>query len=174
VLIFGFSAALMSSELVSQRFQQARVEFQERDLNNLSSIGHRLYNYETTAELIAEKPWLGWGTGAYHTEICRVIGDPEKCTIFSWHPHNQYLFFGADHGMLGIFSYVALLISMVWFALKDKELESRVLLLGLAVLLAVDSLFNSPLWSSRESHFFLFMMALLAARSSSSIRSKII
>jgi O-antigen ligase len=172
VLIFGLSAAFTSSQLISKRFEQARVEFQKRDLNNQSSIGHRLYNYKTTIELIREKPLFGWGTGAYHTETCRVVGDPEKCTIFSWHPHNQYLFFGADHGMLGIFSYVALLISMVWFALKDKELESRVLLLGLAVLLATDSLFNSPLWSSRESHFFLFMMALLAARSSSSMHSE--
>ena len=36
-------------------------------------------------------------------------------------------------------------------------------MLGLATALAADSLVNSPLFSARESHFFIFMIALLVA-----------
>lgn len=168
--IFFLGAALLSSKLLTQRFELVITEVQQSDVNNLSSIGHRLYNQKKTTELIREKPLLGWGTGAYHTQTCRIVEKPEWCDVFSWHPHNQFLFFGVDHGLLGILAYLALILSMVWLALRDKDAHSRTMLLGFAGLLAVDSLFNSPLWSSRENHFFTIMMALLIARSGLALR----
>lgn len=168
--VLGLGLALSSSPLLMQRFEKAVVEARQGDADNQTAIGHRLYNYKKVPELIMEKPLLGWGTGAYHTEICRIVEKPEWCKIFNWHPHNQFLFFGTDHGLLGMLAYAALLASMVWLALRDKEPGSRTLLLGLAGLLAVDSLANSPLWSTRENHFFTFMLALLAARSGLALR----
>jgi O-antigen ligase len=168
--VLGLGIALMSSSLLMQRFEKAVVEARQSDLDNKTAIGHRLYNYRKTPELIKEKPLLGWGTGAYHTAICRVVEKPEWCQVFNWHPHNQFLFFGADHGLLGMLAYAALIASMVWLALRDKNLGSRTLLLGLTALLAVDSMVNSPLWSTRENHFFTFMLALLAAQSGLALR----
>ncbi|RJG02019.1 O-antigen ligase family protein [Noviherbaspirillum sedimenti] len=170
--VLGLGVTLMSSQSLMQRFERAAVEARQSETDNQSSIGHRLYNYRKTPELIMEKPLLGWGTGAYHTQICRIVEKPEWCPVFNWHPHNQYLFLGADHGMLGILAYLALMASMVWLALRDQDISSRTLLLGLAGLLAVNSLVNSPLWSSRESHFFMFMMALLAARSGLALQAE--
>lgn len=163
VLLLGI--AVSSSNIIERRFNQAVTEIEQRDSDNQSSIGHRLYNYRTTTNLIQDNPLIGMGTGAYHTGICNYLDKPEECEHFSWHPHNQFLFFGADHGLLGMAAYLALIISMVWLARRYTNRSSRTLLLGLTALLLVDSLFNSPLWSSRESHFFTFMLALLAARS---------
>jgi O-antigen ligase len=168
--VFFLGAAISSSELIEQRFKQTIADIEQRDVNNDSSIGHRLYNYQTTVELIQDHPLVGMGTGAYHTGICDYVENPEDCKQFSWHPHNQFLFFGAGHGLLGIIAYLLLIFSMVWLALRDENASSRTLLLGFAALLLIDSLFNSPLWSARESHFFAFMMALLAAQSSLSRR----
>jgi len=155
VLAFG------SSNMLQNRFSQAVTEAQRSDVDNMTSIGHRLYNYKITPELIAEKPFLGHGTGAYHTEICRFVGQPEWCPIFSWHPHNQYLFFAADHGLLGVALYLILIFSIYRVAMQSPNLEARLLLCALVSILMVDSLFNSPLFSSRESEFFVYMIALL-------------
>ena len=161
VLLFGI--AFGSSEMLQNRFSQAVMEAQRSDVDNMSSIGHRLYNYKITPELIVEKPIFGHGTGAYHTEICRFVDNPEWCTIFSWHPHDQYLFFAADHGLLGVGLYIFLIFSLYRTAFKSSNLEAKLLLCALASILMIDSLFNSPLFSSRESQFFLYMIALLVS-----------
>ncbi len=152
-----------TSNMAQDRLGTAVKEFTERDLDPLSSIGHRLYNVETSLALMAERPLTGWGTGAYHTKICDVVDKPEWCPIFHWHPHNQFLFFGVEHGLAGVVLLVLWIASWVWVARKIPDPRGRILLAGLAVMLSVNSLFNSPLWSARESHFFILMIALLAA-----------
>jgi O-antigen ligase len=173
--LLGLAGLLATSDTMRARFDKAVAEAQQRETDNTSSIGHRLYNYKTAPKLVAQKPLLGWGTGAYHTQICHVLDKPEQCPTFSWHPHNQYLFFAAEHGMVGLGLYLALLASMAWVAFRSTDPQARTLLLGLTALLAVNSLFNSPLWSARESHFFTLMGALLASmawvsRSSTSVK----
>ena len=163
VLVLGI--AFGSSDLLQDRFSLALVEAQRHDVDNMSSIGHRLYNYKITPHLIAEKPFLGHGTGAYHTEICRFVEKQEWCKFFNWHPHNQFLFFGADHGFLGIALYVLLILSLYHAALKSPNSEAKLLLFSLTSILLVDSLFNSPLFSSRESQFFAYMIALFVSMS---------
>lgn len=159
------AALLIASPLLQSRFTLALDEVQRHDADIFSSIGHRLYNYKITPQLIAEKPLFGHGTGAYHVEICRMMKDPAHCPTFSWHPHNQFLFFGADHGLIGIGLYLALILSLYGAAIKSEYREAKVLLCTLASVLLVNSFLNSPLWSSRESQFFLFMIALLTASS---------
>lgn len=166
-LVLGI--AFGSSGLLQDRFSLALVEAQRHDIDNMSSIGHRLYNYKITPHLIAEKPFLGHGTGAYHTEICRFVEKQEWCEFFNWHPHNQFLFFGADHGFLGIALYVLLILSLYHAALKSPNPEAKLLLFSITSILLVDSLFNSPLFSSRESQFFLYMIALLVSMSQRSM-----
>ena len=156
---------LASSALMRDRFELAFKEMQRADLEQMTSVGNRIYLYKITPQLIAEKPLIGHGTGSYHSEICRFVKIPQGCHGWiSWHPHNQFLFFAADHGALGFSAYLFLLISMVWMARHTADSETKILLIGLAALLAVNSLTNAPLWSARESHFFTYMMALLCSR----------
>lgn len=163
ILLIGLGALLMSSDVLMSRFQQAATELHNVDDDRYSSIGHRVYNYKTTPRLIAEKPLFGHGTGAYHTEICRVLDDPNPgdCKLYGWHSHNQFLFFGADHGLVGIVFYVLLILSTAMVAWRAQSQPHRLMLLSLMGALVSDSLINSPLFSARESHFFLYMLALL-------------
>lgn len=161
VLAIVIAAASMSSSVMRERIVQAQTEFSNRNSDVFSSIGHRLYNWRTTPDLIAEKPVFGHGTGAYHTEICRFMDKPEWCDTFRWHTHNQYLYFAADHGLVGAGLYVALILSLFWVAYRSRNQSARTLLFTLASILTVDSLFNSPIFSAKESEFFLYMMALL-------------
>lgn len=163
VLVFLVAGALASSSVMRERIALGWSEFAKRDLDVMSSVGHRAYNYRIVPKLIVESPVVGHGTGAYHTEICRFLDKPEWCDIFRWHSHNQFLFFGADHGLVGVLLYVALLVSLYLVARRSEHPQARVLLASLTSILLVDSMINTPLFSSRESHFFLFMMALLVA-----------
>jgi O-antigen ligase len=165
VLLFVAAAiAYSSSDFLRGRFQQAVVEARNAQADPFSSIGHRLYNYKTTPRMIAQKPVLGHGTAAFHTEICRFIDKPETCPVYQRHPHNQFLFFAADHGVLGAGLYLAFVIGLFVTALRSQAgTSTRVLLVALATLLLINSLINSPLYSSRESQFFAFMTALLLA-----------
>lgn len=161
ILIIGLAALLMTSDLMLSRFQQATTELQNSDTDRYSSIGHRAYNYKTTPRLIAEKPLFGHGTGAYHTEICRVLDNPNDCQTYRWHSHNQFLFFGADYGLVGMALYIALIFSAARVAWRAQSQPHRLMLFGLLGALTSDSLINSALFSARESHFFLYLLALL-------------
>ncbi len=163
VLILITAGLLLSSDLMRDRFYLAIEEARKSDVDVSSNIGHRLYNYKITPKLILEKPIFGHGTGAYHTEICRFIEKPLSCNTYNWHSHNQFLFFAADHGLVGVLIYMALLLSLYRTALKSKQPQAKILLAALTSILVMDSLFNTPLFSSIESHFFLYMMALLVA-----------
>ncbi len=163
VLVLIVSGVLASSSGMRERMALSWAEFGKRDVDVMSSVGHRAYNYRTVPKMMAESPIMGHGTGAYHTEICRFLDKPEWCEIFRWHPHNQFLLFGASHGLIGVLLYIALLASLYRVAMRSDHAQGKVLLVSFTSILLVDSMINSPLFSSRESHFFLFMMALLVA-----------
>lgn len=164
-ILIASSFAFTTSSLIQNRFVQANEEVQKQGVDHFSSIGHRLYNYKITPMLIAEKPLFGHGTGAYHTEICRFVDNPDWCPTFSWHPHNQFLFLGADHGLIGVALYLSLIISLYYTAFKSPRQDAKIFLYCLASILLVDSLFNTPFYSSRESDFFSYMIGLLVSMS---------
>jgi O-antigen ligase len=155
--------AVITSPALSSRCNDFKVEWQNAERDKFSSTGHRLYNFQTGIQLFIQRPLIGWGTGAYHSKICDVMPDPGRCDHFNWHPHNQFLFFGIEHGLLGIFLYVALLMALAARALQHTEAALRASGLAFIAMLAVNSLFNSPLWSGRESLMFLLLSALLIA-----------
>lgn len=155
-----------TSEVALSRLNSAIHEIQMFSSEKTSSIGHRLYNYTTTPKIIAESPIVGHGTGSYHTEICRFLEHSKACSSYSWHPHNQFLFIGADHGLIGIFAFASIIVCMFAISLRSSDAEGKMLLATLAAMFFVDSLINSPLWSSRESQFFMYMLALLVCMAS--------
>lgn len=163
LLAIAIAVTALSSSVMRARIDQAQTEFLNRNEDVFTSIGHRLYNWKTTPKLIAENPIFGSGTGAYHTEICRFMDKPEWCDTFRWHTHNQYLFFAADHGLIGVCLYVALIASLFWVAYRTNKPPARTLLYALASILSVNSLINSPMFSAKESEFFLYMMVLLTS-----------
>lgn len=158
VLVIG----LLSSRMIEARYQQAWSDFQHRNTDIHTSIGHRLYNYRIVLRLIRQRPLQGWGTGSYDRESCRLIVNPAECVEFGWHPHDQYLFFWMENGLPGLLAYLWLIAAMIRVG-RARTGPDRYLVYGLAGALIADSLINSPLFSSRENHFFMFMMALLMA-----------
>ena len=164
---FVFTVGLLvvsNSDRMLDRIKLGQQEI-KRALSNerkYTSFGGRLENYRQSAQLIGERPIWGWGTGSFHKEACRVAITPEFCKAASWHPHNQYLLFGVQGGLIAVALFIGVLL-MAARQLWRAPPEQRAVGLAFLVIFAVNSLFNSSLFSARENHFFTVMLAVMLA-----------
>ena len=152
----------LSSPSLQGRVEQAISEARNYNAEDLSSIGQRLYFAEKTWVLIQEKPLLGWGTGAYHDQFCRVADTQVWCDAGRFHPHNQVLFIWMEHGLLGLLLLLGLILTPMARVWRESG-PRAVVLAGFSGLFLVGSLTHGSLWLSTESHFFTLMGALLAS-----------
>jgi O-antigen ligase len=161
LLIAGVTLA--SSQPMRDRVALGYSEVMNAKSDRQSSLGARSYIYATAPKMIAASPWIGHGTGSYHTAVCRYVEPASFCPRINWHPENQYLAFAFSLGLLGLAMYLGLLASMLITAKKSDHAMAKALLFGVAIFLTFNSLVNTSLFSSRESHFFMMMAALATA-----------
>ena len=152
--------AFQSSKSLQDRVTQAVLEARNSNHEGMTSIGQRLYFAEKTWSLIQEKPVLGWGTGAYHGQFCRVATTPVWCDAGKFHPHNQFLFIWVENGLIGL-GLLLLLILLPIFNVRQVAGRSAVLGAGFSGVFLVGSITHASLWLSTESHFFTLMLALV-------------
>lgn len=155
-------ASLATSDKVHQRVEQAISEAKNSDSMEITSIGGRINFWKNTLEMTLEKPIFGWGTGEYHSQWCIHVTKEGWCHFGRWHPHNQYLFFWMEHGILGLALFIMLVVSPIWMT-RNMPAPQRRMAWCFSALFAVNSLINAPLWSSRENHFFVLMLCLVCA-----------
>lgn len=158
-LIAGI-ALFYSSHNFSSRMELAVTEFKQQDKKELSSVGQRVEFFKKSVELIKERPVFGWGTGSYAKEFCRVATSEEWCQAGKFHPHNQFMAFGVQLGLLGIVMYGLFLCSATKMA-SQFQLPEKVLGLSLIATLIVDSVLHAPLFLVTEAQFFTLLLALM-------------
>jgi O-antigen ligase len=124
-----------------------------------TSMGVRYTFWENSLKLVAEKPWLGYGTGSFAREYQRVTGaklDNRK------NPHNEIILIVVQFGMLGFFAYSGFLFSQ-YYCSRKLPYTDKWLAQGLLLTLIIASLFNSPFLDHTEGHWFAVMIALCFA-----------
>lgn len=157
------AAVLLFSELAStglQRMLSEAATYKQGEV--LTSTGARLHMWLTSFDLWMQAPWIGHGTAAYHDLAKIAFNNDTMCQIGCFHPHNQFLFFAVDHGLVGVLlfcAYLAAAASMAW----RREAAESTLFLGFLTILFVDALAHGPLWLFMEAYFSFGVMALLAA-----------
>lgn len=174
-LFMALSAVLLalllaSSTTVSQRVQSVITEakgFVSGSTDGspsymMTSSGARLAMWKLSIQEIAQRPLIGAGTGSYRHLAKQAFTDSALCGITCVHPHNQFLFFGVEYGLLGIAAYLFYFYRTTRFANTLAQAQKS-LLLGFLSILFVDSMVHGALWLAVESHFFTFMMALFMA-----------
>lgn len=130
--------------------------------NRHSSDGYRLAMWSAALQLMAQSLWFGHGTGSY-AALAPQFFNATECAVACVHPHNQWLFFGVEYGLVGVavISFLVYRMAMLgWLATGYL----RQLVWGLTLLFIVDASFNAPLWLPGERVFFFSMFALLAAQ----------
>lgn len=164
VLFIALGVILFTSDAFQNRWTLFLAEAQNYHNMEITSIGGRINFWINTWELIIQKPLIGWGTGSYHTQWCAHIQNSTWCGFGGWHPHNQYLFFWMGHGFLGFLFFLTLVFSTLIMAIIYRvSFPTLRLAACFSTIFAVNSLINASLWSSRESHFFIMILALLCA-----------
>ena len=124
-----------------------------------TSMNIRYKFWENSLKLVAEKPWLGHGTGSFAQEYQRVTG--AKLAKVK-NPHNEFLLIAVQLGLLGFVVYSGFLCSQ-YYCSRTLPDPDKWLAQGLLFTLIITSLFNSPFLDHTEGHWFAAMIALCFA-----------
>ncbi len=165
-LIGSVSIAIFSSQHASDRVKLALTEanlaivaIKNDEAPDLTSIGARIYMWDQTLKIIAQKPLMGWGVGSYPHQWCKTVPEAWCNETSKYHPHNQYLMFWVELGSAGLIIFLFILWYLMYKGMKDKE--NGGVLLALITILIIDSFINSPLYVRREYQFFLLCIPLV-------------
>jgi O-antigen ligase len=117
---------------------------------------NRLQFLLVTGAMIAEKPIAGFGIGGWRQEYPVRAEGLE--TAFMSTPHNDYLLYGSELGVIGLILLAWIFGALVVASLRNKSTKGTALLLVL-VALVVSSMFNAML---RDWRFGVPMMLMIA------------
>lgn len=177
IILLAGVFAFGTSDRIQERFDLAQQETQllfeqhaRGEVPTFSSIGARWYMWMKSIELIKERPLTGWGLGSHGVKWCEKAPEPVWCQVGDTTPHNQFLFFGVELGILGIVAFCSLLGVLCWAAFYGEEYKA--LMMGFVAIFFCDSLVNASLWNAREYNFFIIMMCLLYSQARFSRKEK--
>jgi O-antigen ligase len=122
----------------------------------ISDDGIRLEMYSVTSKIIAEKPWTGHGIATFSSQYKKYSkGLPSEGTRT---PHNDYLFYAAEIGLIGLAALLWIWLTQLTVAWKIGGAPGMWLgMLGVAIM--VGGMFNAAL---RDAVFGMPFMILLA------------
>ena len=161
ILLLIGAGLVISSPLLLDRFTLIFTEVQAFQLGqDMTSGGARLAMWRASWEFYWDQPIFGHGTGSYRWLAEGVFTDPVMCKISCVHPHNQFLFFGVEHGIFGILAYSFLIIGAIRVAMV-VERQYKLIIMGLVSIIFVDSFINSPFWISSERNFYMAVFGLV-------------
>lgn len=162
VVVIAFAA----SPVLQQRMFTAWNEAQslERDAENgvVTSAGARIEMSRFTLQGTRDAPLLGHGTAAYPVLAARHFTDPGWCNVVCPHPHNQFLFFLFEQGVIGLALFLWFVGAIVREALRH-EAGRRAFALAFVTTLCMVSLSHSSFWLSTESHCLVLISCLVMA-----------
>lgn len=156
-LIYSTSPRLQSRIALS--INEAELWKPMQGNNETSSIGTRMDYYTNTIKIIQKNPLLGVGTGGFETAYDKEIIGTNVAR--SNNPHNQFLLFFAQIGIVGLSAFL-LLLTLAWqSATRLPTMTETLLARGLLITIATGCLFNSLLLDHTEGLFFAWLCGLL-------------
>jgi O-antigen ligase len=137
--------------------------------NNFStSVGARLRMWHGSTQAIGEAPFIGHGLGSYPELAEAFFKDQYLCSIGCIHPHNQYLFYAVEFGLIGL-SLLVLMLYRVLTIHRALEPSSTMPMVVLTVF-ALSGLVESTLWYRGFVYLFVPLLALSMINSNQKIR----
>lgn len=164
VAIAAVAAVTFStSDQLRSRAATALQDAQRSDLSApVSSTGARLEMIRFGWRSALEAPLLGHGTASYPVLAPVHFTRPEWCSVVCVHPHNQFLFFQFEQGLVGLVLFLWFLGAVAWQGWREPVYR-RALVMGFLAVLLVANMTHSSFWLSTENHFFILMSVLLMA-----------
>jgi O-antigen ligase len=101
------------------------------------------------------KPILGHGTGSYPSEMMNYVPEGQE-KLKSANPHQQYVLFLFEQGLIGALLFVAFLLALAWQTILQKDYRSQ----GIVLMLILGSGINSSFLDGTESQFYWILLLL--------------
>lgn len=139
------------------------------DGHSATSIGLRMAFAKNSWHLIAQKPWLGYGTGSFSMAYHTTGGPSLLGTTYLGDPHNSYLHLWVQLGLLGLIPFV---VFLVWQFLHSFQLPrfEKFLMQGLTLSYVVFCACISAFLRQRAVLFYLIL--LLVGFAASRLKTK--
>ena len=142
---------------------EAQQYAQKADIQ--TSAGWRLNAWHRSLQAIAEKPLYGHGVGSWALTVKRIEGE-KGAAVFgegnASNPHQEYLLWGVELGVIGLLLFLLLLFSIAKDTLQYSIPIQRSIFSVVAAL-AVACLFNSTLYDDLIGDYFCITLGLLMA-----------
>lgn len=167
--LLALIALIWMSPIAMSRINLAIYELKTiQDINVNLSFNLRFGTWLAAWDMFIQQPIFGRGTGSYAFLATNYFKD---CTWLCVHPHNQYLFFMVENGMIGMMLYLVLIFFFIKMAANSQR-ALKYLVHIFALILIINSFVNAPFWFNREAYFSYTMMALLIAMMATSQKEK--
>lgn len=159
VLVLAFT----TSTQLQTRLALAWEEAGHSDLSTeVTSVGARVEMARFSLGTALDTPVFGHGTAAYPVLAKAHFTDPAWCSVVCVHPHNQFVFFLFEQGLVGLALFLWLVFSIARQGWRE-DTPHRALMLAFLAILVISNMTHSSFWLSTENHFFILMTALLMA-----------
>jgi O-antigen ligase len=161
-IIAVLGLAYMTSENFSSRTKEAIIEVKTYQPKwSRTSLGMRFDWLRNSRDLIMQKPLFGHGTGAFEFVQDKLTFKVRDHSAPTDNPHNEYMLLAVQIGLVGLFVFLALLISLIVTSFRLPP-EKRYLLQGVVLSMTVGCLMNSFLFDTHSGHFFIILSAVLS------------
>ena len=132
--------------------------------NPVTSSGLRLLFVHNSIKLWQKKPIIGHGTGSFIPTYLplhsyNAMGGIATKSHPLDQPHNQYAYFMVEQGVMGLFAFIALLVTGLAYSLKLKK-PYRSLAQVAIITTTIHSFFISSLFYYIHSHTVAILLAL--------------
>lgn len=130
-----------------------------------TSSGWRLNAWHRSIQAIAERPLLGHGVGSFTATVKRLEGSTADKTFGtgnSSNPHQEFLLWGVELGVLGPLLLVGLIIS-VYRDIRHFATPIARATLSVLVAMTIACMLNSALYDGLIGDFFVVTLGLLMA-----------
>ncbi|HRK86030.1 MAG TPA: O-antigen ligase family protein [Alcaligenes faecalis] len=160
------------SPLVQERIQAAAkdvVEYQSHGFDSSGSIGSRLAIWETSLDMLKDKPVWGWGEAQFRAELNKREQDGRLGTTPASlaNTHNTFIEAWMMYGGLALIALIGLLISLTWHFLCYVRCSDSIMrayaLAGLCLVMGYVVYGQTQIMLIRNNTlvFFLLMAAVL-------------
>jgi hypothetical protein len=150
------------SKPLHHHWKEVIIKYQEYQANPINyssnSISYRLTFFKNTLALIKQKPWLGWGTGSF-IPVYKQFAEKNN-TLLTTNPHNEYLLWGAQLGIVGI----SLLLWWFYILFKTsfivQQNYEKYILQGTILTIFVGCFSNSWIMDFMPGYLFIILIAV--------------
>ncbi len=135
------TALITSVPAIQTRLAQGMGELQQASAGEVSqaSWNVRVHLVRYTYQMIADRPWMGWGIGGW-TEQWKKRVPPPIAELNM--PHNDLLWMGAQAGVPGALSWLAIMLVACWSGWRRQDISGRLAFVA-ALTLLFSALVNS-------------------------------